>query len=119
MAKNNDVEDLKREAERRQDNLAADVDELLDRINPKNALERWKNELTGKGANFAGADDGSDSTALVAVIAGGVLGAAALVGGTTALGVAARRRVQRKKETRFSETVAKMVAARESAGRVR
>lgn len=119
MAKKNDVESMKQEAERRQDNLAADVDELLDRINPKNALERWKNELTGKGANFAGSADGNDSTALIAVIAGGAVGAAALIGGSIALGVTAKKRVQRKKETRFSEAVAKMVAARESAGRVR
>nr|WP_283774945.1 DUF3618 domain-containing protein [Brachybacterium equifaecis] len=35
---------MRKEADRRQDNLAADIDELVDRLHPKNALERWKNE---------------------------------------------------------------------------
>lgn len=116
---NNSVSALKREAERRQDNLAADVDELLDRVNPKNAVERWKNELSGKGANFAGANDGNDSNVLAAVIAGGALGVTALVGGAIALGVTASKRKQRKKEASFSAAVARMVAARESAARIR
>ncbi|MCG7308235.1 DUF3618 domain-containing protein [Brachybacterium halotolerans subsp. kimchii] len=46
MAKKNKVslEDMRQEATRRQDNLASDIDELVDRVNPKNAVARWANE---------------------------------------------------------------------------
>ncbi|WP_240613427.1 DUF3618 domain-containing protein [Brachybacterium endophyticum] len=46
MAKKNkaSLEDMRQEATRRQDNLASDIDELLDRVNPKNAASRWVNE---------------------------------------------------------------------------
>jgi predicted metal-dependent hydrolase len=38
------LEEMRQEADRRQDNLASDIDELLDRVNPKNAVSRWANE---------------------------------------------------------------------------
>lgn len=46
MAKKNKVtlEDMRAEADRRQDNLATDINELMDRVNPKNAASRWSNE---------------------------------------------------------------------------
>jgi hypothetical protein len=53
VAKKNKVslEDMRQEATRRQDNLASDIDELVDRVNPKNAVARWANEAvsTAKG----------------------------------------------------------------------
>jgi hypothetical protein len=38
------LEEMRQEADRRQDNLASDIDELLDRVNPKHAVSRWANE---------------------------------------------------------------------------
>jgi hypothetical protein len=35
------LEAMRTEAERRQDNLASDIDELVDRVNPKNVISRF------------------------------------------------------------------------------
>lgn len=51
--KKESLEEMKGEALRRQDNLAADIDELLDRINPVNAIQRWKNEATDSAKSFS------------------------------------------------------------------
>ncbi|MFC0673599.1 hypothetical protein [Brachybacterium hainanense] len=75
------LEDMGREAERRQDNLASDIDELVDRLNPKNALVRWKNEAISAAKGFSGAGDDQDARGRLAVVAGGVIGVAVLVAG--------------------------------------
>lgn len=91
MAKKKDdsLDELRDEAVRRQDNLASDIDELVDRLNPKNALERWKNEATQVVKGFFVADDGSYDLPHVAVVAGGVIGTVGVVVG---LGVLVARR---------------------------
>lgn len=86
MAKNKkSLEHMKTEALRRQDNLAADIDEFLDRVNPKNAILRWKNEATDATKSFFVADDGSVKPVPAAGVAGGVIGALALVTGIIVL----------------------------------
>ncbi len=74
MAKNKSLDDMRDEAYRRQDNLASDIDELIDRVKPKNALNRWKNELIGSMKGFSEAGDGKTPAMRTAVIAGGVIG---------------------------------------------
>ncbi|WP_058234339.1 DUF3618 domain-containing protein [Devriesea agamarum] len=79
------LEEMDREATRRQDNLARDIDELLDRLNPKNAAVRWKNEAVASVKGFFVADDGKASASRVAAVAGGVIGGVVLIAGTVAL----------------------------------
>ena len=74
MAKKNSLDDMRDEAYRRQDNLASDIDELLDRVHPKNAAERWKNEIIGSVKSFSDAGDGKSPVTLPVAIAGGVIG---------------------------------------------
>lgn len=85
------LEDMSREAQRRQDNLAADIDELIDRINPRNALMRWKNEALDAAKGFSAAGDGQDARGRIAAVAGGVIGVIALAAGVTALVLARGR----------------------------
>ncbi|HIY24929.1 MAG TPA: DUF3618 domain-containing protein [Candidatus Brachybacterium merdigallinarum] len=80
MAKKISLDDMRVEAHRRQDNLASDIDELVDRVNPKNAVQRWKNEVLGSVKDFSGAGDGQ-SPATLPVVAGGVIGVIVLGGG--------------------------------------
>lgn len=84
------LEGLRDEAVRRQDNLASDIDELVDRVNPKNAVTRWKNETTQVVKSFFVADDGTYVVPHLAVVAGGVIGTAGLITGLAVL--ASRRR---------------------------
>ena len=90
MADKKSLDDMRDEAYRRQDNLASDIDELIDRVNPKNAVTRWKNELVGSVKGFSAAGDGkSDST--LPVVVGGVIGAFitfTVIAGMSALGPA-------------------------------
>ncbi|MDO5662119.1 MAG: hypothetical protein Q4G40_05450 [Brachybacterium sp.] len=90
MAKddNETLEGMREEAVRRQDNLAADIDELVDRLNPKNAFERWKNETTAAAKSFFVADDGEPDLPRIAAVAGGVIG---VLGATVGLIVLASR----------------------------
>lgn len=91
MAKKDNLEQMREEALRRQDNLASDIDELIDRLNPANAVQRWKNELLGSVKDFSAAGDGESTGATSpAVIAGGVIGTLALVGGIVAIAAASR-----------------------------
>ena len=83
MAKKNYLDDMRVEAHRRQDNLASDIDELVDRVNPKNAVQRWKNEVLGSIKDFSGAGDGQ-SPVTVPVVAGGVIGVIVLGAGIAA-----------------------------------
>ena len=83
--KKDSLEELKTEALRRQDNLAADIDELLDRVNPKNAVQRWKNEASDYAKGFFVAGDGSLKTAPVAGLAAGAIGIVALTVGLSVL----------------------------------
>ena len=76
MAKKKSLDEMRDEAYRRQDNLASDIDELIDRVHPKNAVMRWKNEINGKNAST-----------LPAAIAGGVIGVV-LIGAGIAAAVA-------------------------------
>lgn len=86
MAKNKEsLEDMKAEALRRQDNLAADIDEFIDRVNPKNAILRWKNEATDAAKSFFVADDGTVKPAPAAGVAGGVIGVLAIAAGLVVL----------------------------------
>lgn len=89
-SKKQSLEDMSQEAARRQDNLAADIDELLDRVHPKNAIVRWKNEALDAAKGFSGAGDDKDASGRIAVLAGGVIGLAVLSAGIIAL-VASRR----------------------------
>ncbi|WP_114855928.1 DUF3618 domain-containing protein [Brachybacterium sp. YJGR34] len=83
MATKKSLDDMRDEAYRRQDNLASDIDELVDRVNPKNAARRWKNEVLGSVKGFSDAGDGKTSATLPA-IAGGVIGVVLLGAGVAA-----------------------------------
>jgi len=91
VAKKNSLDDMRDEAYRRQDNLASDIDELVDRVNPKNAVIRWKNEIVGSVKGFSAAGDEKTSSVSPAAIAGGVIGVVVL-GAGVAIAVAASRR---------------------------
>ena len=84
MAKKNSLDDMRDEAYRRQDNLASDIDELVDRVNPKNAATRWKNELVGSVKGFSDAGDDKSSSTLPIAIAGGVIGVVLIGAGIAA-----------------------------------
>lgn len=84
MAKKKSLDDMRDEAYRRQDNLASDIDELLNRVNPKNAATRWKNELVGSVKGFSAAGDGKTPTTLPVAIVGGVIGVVLLGAGIAA-----------------------------------
>lgn len=83
MAKKKSLEDMREEAYRREDNLASDIDELLDRVNPKNAVTRWKNEVVGSVKSFSDAGDGN-SPATLPIVVGGVIGVIVLGAGIAA-----------------------------------
>ena len=83
MAKKKSLDEMRDEAYRRQDNLASDIDELIDRVHPKSALTRWKNELTGSVKAFSAAGDGKTPSTLPA-IAGGVIGVVLIGAGIAA-----------------------------------
>ena len=85
MAKKNSLDDMRDEAYRRQDNLASDIDELIDRVNPKNAAQRWKNEIVGSVKSFSDAGDGKTPATLPVAIAGGVIGVIVLGAGIAAV----------------------------------
>lgn len=111
MADKKSLDDMRDEAYRRQDNLASDIDELIDRVNPKNAVTRWKNELVGSVKGFSAAGDGkSDST--LPVVVGGVIGVVVLGAGIVVL-VARSRREPRRGE----KVAAAMKEARRSTER--
>lgn len=84
MAKKKSLDDMRDEAYRRQDNLASDVDELVDRVNPKNAVTRWKNEIVGSAKGFSDAGDDKTASTLPVAIAGGVIGVVLLGAGVAA-----------------------------------
>lgn len=111
MAKKDDLEQMRDEAVRRQDNLASDIDELIDRVNPKNAVQRWKNELVGSVKDFSAAGDGESAAPSPAAVIGGVIGLLALgavVGGGMALNhVIQERRTARAEARRASRRVMK------------
>lgn len=79
------LESMRVQAVRKQDNLAADIDELVDRINPKNAVTRWKNETVQVVKGFFVADDGSYDLPHIAAVAGGVIGTVGVIAGLAAL----------------------------------
>lgn len=85
MAKKNSLDEMRDEAYRRQDNLASDIDELIDRVNPKNAAQRWKNEIVGSVKSFSEAGDGKTPATLPVAIAGGVIGVIVLGAGIAAV----------------------------------
>ncbi|MGO1482337.1 MAG: hypothetical protein ACTHWF_14605 [Brachybacterium sp.] len=84
MAKKKSLDEMRDEAYRRQDNLASDIDELIDRVHPKNAVTRWKNELTGSVKAFSAAGDGKTPSTLPTAIAGGVIGVVLIGAGIAA-----------------------------------
>ena len=111
MADKKSLDDMRDEAYRRQDNLASDIDELIDRVNPKNAVTRWKNELAGSVKGFSAAGDGkSDST--LPVVVGGVIGVVVLGAGIAVLVARSRR-----EPTRGEKVAAAMKEARRSTER--
>ena len=111
MADKKSLDDMRDEAYRRQDNLASDIDELIDRVNPKNAVTRWKNELVGSVKGFSAAGDGkSDST--LPVVVGGVIGVVVLGAGIAVLVARSRR-----EPTRGEKIAAAMKEARRSTER--
>lgn len=114
------LEDMRSEAFRRQDNLASDIDELVDRVHPAHALARWKNEATSVAKGFFVADDGSTHLPRVAVVAGGVIGvvgtAVALIAIATHDGEAAkatkeREAAQKAARKKVRQTAKKIEAA--------
>ncbi|GAA4525759.1 hypothetical protein GCM10023160_19270 [Brachybacterium paraconglomeratum] len=84
MAKKKNLDEMRDEAYRRQDNLASDIDELINRVNPKNAATRWKNEITGAVKGFSAAGDGKSPATLPVAIAGGVIGVVLIGAGIAA-----------------------------------
>lgn len=84
MAKKKSLDDMRSEAYRRQDNLASDIDELIDRVHPVNAVTRWKNELVGSVKGFSAAGDEKTSATLPVAIAGGVAGVVLIGAGIAA-----------------------------------
>lgn len=79
------LETMKDEALRRQDNLASDIDELVDRVNPVNAVKRWGNEAKDTAKDFFVAGDGRIKPAPAVGVAGGVIGVLAVVAGLAVL----------------------------------
>ena len=84
MAKKKSLDDMRSEAYRRQDNLASDIDELVDRVHPVNAATRWKNELVGSVKSFSAAGDEKTPATLPVAIAGGVVGVVLIGAGIAA-----------------------------------
>lgn len=84
MAKKNSLDDMRSEAYRRQDNLASDIDELVDRVHPVHAVTRWKNELVGSVKGFSAAGDEKSPATLPVAIAGGVIGVVLIGAGIAA-----------------------------------
>ena len=102
---------MRDEAYRRQDNLASDIDELMDRVNPKNAVIRWKNELVGSVKGFSDAGDGKSASTLPVVV-GGVIGVVLL-----GAGIATAVALSRREPTRGEKVAAAMKEARKSTER--
>lgn len=96
MAKKQSLDDMRDEAYRRQDNLAADIDELVDRVNPKNAITRWKNELVDSVKGFTEAADEKSPVSLPVAIAGGVAGLVVIGAGVAGLSALSRHRARQK-----------------------
>ncbi|WP_245822842.1 hypothetical protein [Brachybacterium avium] len=84
MATKKSLDDMRSEAYRRQDNLASDIDELIDRVHPVNAVTRWKNELVGAVKGFSAAGDEKTPATLPVAIAGGVVGVVLIGAGIAA-----------------------------------
>lgn len=82
---NQDIDELTTDVRRGQDRLAADINELVDRLHPARALERWKNEAVGSAKGFFIAGDGEPDTGRIAAVAGGVVGVLSLLVGTAIL----------------------------------
>lgn len=112
MADKKSLDDMRDEAYRRQDNLASDIDELIDRVNPKNAVTRWKNELVGSVKGFSAADDGKSPAIPPLAIVGGVVGVI-VVGAGLAVAVSRARR----EPTRGEKVAAAIKDARRSTER--
>ena len=111
MADKKSLDDMRDEAYRRQDNLASDIDELVDRVNPKNAVTRWKNELVGSVKGFSAAGDGKSASTLPVVV-GGVIGVVVI-----GAGIAAAVALSRREPTRGEKVAAAMKEARRSTER--
>ena len=111
MADKKSLDDMRDEAYRRQDNLASDIDELIDRVNPKNAVTRWKNELVGSVKGFSAAGDGKSDSTLPVVVGGGIC--VVVLGAGIAVLVARSRR----EPTRGEKVAAAMKEARRSTER--
>lgn len=106
MAKKESLDDMRDEAYRRQDNLAADIDELVDRVNPKNAVLRWKNELVESVKGFTDAADEKSPVSLPVAIAGGVIGLAVIGGGIAGVVALSRHRAaQRTPSARLERAI--------------
>lgn len=111
MADKKSLDDMRDEAYRRQDNLASDIDELVDRVNPKNAVTRWKNELVSSVKGFSAAGDGKSASTLPVVV-GGVIGVVVL-----GAGIATAVALSRREPTRGERISAAMKDARRSTER--
>lgn len=85
MADNKSLDEMKADALRRQDNLASDINELLDRVNPRNAFERFKNEAADRTQSFFVADNGQPKPAPIAGVAGAAVGVITLAIGAAVL----------------------------------
>ncbi|WP_394216838.1 hypothetical protein [Brachybacterium vulturis] len=125
MATKKSLDDMRSEAYRRQDNLASDIDELIDRVHPVNAVTRWKNEFVGAVKGFSAAGDEKTPATLPVAIAGGVVGvvligagiaaAIALSGGDEKSAKSAKKSVKGAKQTAAEKAEAAKHRAKEKA----
>jgi Protein of unknown function (DUF3618) len=66
---------LVRDIEQARDRLAGTIDQIVDRVHPKNAAQRTLGKVKSRFVN----EDGSPRLENIAPVAGGVVGAAALI----------------------------------------
>lgn len=92
-----------------QDRLAGDINELIDRINPKNVALRTKNELVAKGRDLVLNEDGSPNVRILAGLGAGV---AAVGVGVAAL---ARKRAHDAERIAAEEIGRRFLATRNNA----
>nr|WP_183375242.1 MULTISPECIES: DUF3618 domain-containing protein [Helcobacillus] len=103
---------MRADAYRRQNNLAGDVAELLDRVNPKNVLERTKNEAVDKGRAFFLDSNGKPKPGPAAGVGGATLAGIAVVVGAALLTVKSKQDDERNEELRQAKERVKRLKQR-------
>jgi len=90
-----DPAELEKVIRGQQNQLASDVDALVDKVSPKNVVERTKADLTKRARGAVFTPDGQPRTERLAAAGAGVLGLLALV---VLRGVRKRRRKHARRE---------------------